>query len=206
MQPHRMVIQVFKVIAIAMVMVFVFDIVFYLYRALHLNQRMESICVALQKVVSENNYLPEDEYVMFESIFNQIKDQMNGRRQDGTINDGSFIRSIDINYNHGVVEVNPIPSVIGKKYNQSTGNYQSNVELVRDRQSSATLATPADYGDVRLIEVTVEVVQPMWDMVGGIRATSWQNDRTDASITAPTTTFTYSYLVPCLNYQAVTGN
>lgn len=197
MSPYRMIIQVFKVIGLSMVLVFVFDIVFYLYKAHHLNQRMESVCVSLQKVVSENNYLPEGEYNMFMSIFDQISEQMNGG-SSGDTNYHEFIRLVDINYSHSVVDMT-VPSITGKKYNISTGHYDSGVELVRDR-----LDTPADYGDIRIIQVRVEVVMPMWDMVNGIRATSWQNDRTDASITAPTTVFTYSYIVPCLKYQAVT--
>lgn len=200
----RMVIQVFKVIALSMILVFVLDIAFYLYRAYNLNQRIESVCVSLQKVVSENNYLPEGEYDMFMSIFNQIGHSMNGTA-DGGVADPSqeFVvfdgaNAVEMNYGHNVTGTT-LPTITGKKYNKNNGGYQ-NANLVRD-----DISVPADYGDIRPIQVRVEIVQPMWDFVGNMSANNWQNSNTNAGIARRTTEFTYMYLVPCLKYQSVTN-
>jgi len=201
---HRMILQVFKVLALSMVLVFVFDIVFYLYRALNLNQRMESVNVSIQKVVSENNYLPEGEYQMFTSIFNNIGNSMNGGSGTGNENDDFIIWNSDasavgINYGTGVSN-GTLPSI-----QDADGN-----ELVVD-----DIQKPADYGDVRPIELSIRVKQPGWGFVGGLSADNWTNDRdavkdkykdTDGDGDALSTKFTYTYLVPCLKYQSVTAD
>ena len=105
---YKMVYQVFKTIAIAMVLVFVFDIVLYLYRAYSLNQRMESLCVSIQKVVSENNYMPEGQYNMFMRLFDDMADSFNSgyiTREDGSITqvDESSLSASDARYNRFII-------------------------------------------------------------------------------------------------------
>lgn len=206
--PARLVFNVFKAIALSMILVFVLDLCFYLYKALNLNQRMESTCVSLQKVITENNYLPEGEYKMFMEIFDNIGKTMNGGRVSDSLGsvDQNFIvyqntnggtHAVKINYKDAPKNASSVPSIYAQAYNRNTGNHQQK-NLVH-----STLEDPADYGDIMYIEVDVDILQPTWGFVhnnGALSGASW--DRIDDYAT---TTFTYNYLVPCLKYQSVTN-
>ena len=203
-----MVFNVFKAIAFAMIFVFVLDLCFYLYKALNLNQRMESTCVSLQKVITENNYLPEGEYNMFMEIFDNIGKTMNGGKVTDSLNsvEQNFIiykksngkdHAVSINWKDSPEHMASVPQVYARVYNKSTGNYQQK-NVVHSK-----LYDPADYGDVMYIEVNVDILQPTWGFVhdrGALSSASW-----DRVADYATTTFTYNYLVPCLKYQSVTN-
>lgn len=215
--PYRMVYQVFKVIAMAMVLVFVVDIAFYLFRVFSLNQRMESIGVSLQKVVTENNYLPEGQYNMYREIYNDMGESFN-KVPDGqsgadavTLNEFIVLNAdgdaVTLNYDQPAESVKEIK---GTKINAETGRPDPEVNLVK-----AQLNRPADYGDIMCIQASVRVTQPIWGFVSGARysADKWQKgnrhnvsefDNYEAGYDG-TTTFTYTYYVPCLKYQSVTN-
>ena len=89
---HKIVYSVFKTIFLSMMLIFVFDLGFYMYRALSINGRMESLMTSMQKIVIENNYLPEQDYIMYKSIFQQLADDMN----QGDV----FIAGIGLNYDN----------------------------------------------------------------------------------------------------------
>lgn len=204
--PYKMIYQVFKALAIAMVMVFVFDIVFYLYRAYSLNQRMESMCVSLQKVVSENNYLPEGQYNMFMTLFDDMADSFNSgykTNEDGTITrvDESSLSGTDANINRFIVRQDD-GHAVRLNYGQTP---EGGTPTISGVTVGSDLSKPLDYGDVAYIQAKVEVKQPVWDFIGtSYSAANFQNSSTNASIAEKTTEFTYTYLVPCLKYQSVT--
>lgn len=204
--PYKMIYQVFKALAIAMVMVFVFDIVFYLYRAYSLNQRMESMCVSLQKVVSENNYLPEGQYNMFMTLFDDMADSFNSgykTNEDGTITrvDESSLSGTDANINRFIVRQDD-GHAVRLNYGQTP---EGGTLTISGVTVGSDLSKPLDYGDVAYIQAKVEVKQPVWDFIGtSYSAANFQNSNTNASIAEKTTEFTYTYLVPCLKYQSVT--
>lgn len=204
--PYKMIYQVFKALAIAMVMVFVFDIVFYLYRAYSLNQRMESMCVSLQKVVSENNYLPEGQYNMFMTLFDDMSDSFNSgykTNEDGTITrvDESSLSGTDANVNRFIVRQDD-GHAVRLNYGQTP---EGGTPTISGVTVGSDLSKPLDYGDVAYIQAKVEVKQPVWDFIGtSYSAANFQNSNTNASIAEKTTEFTYTYLVPCLKYQSVT--
>lgn len=214
---HRMVIQVFKAIAFAMIFVFVFDMAFYLYRVYVLNQRMESINVSLQKVVSENNYLPEAQYKMFNAIYNNMARAFNGGSGKGddysdydhsgddfvVYKDGNNAVKLNYGQNNALSS-----SDIANKFNISDATF------IRD-YLEGNMALPADYGDVMIVNAEIAVNQPLWGFVrsGKMDADSWQKvskrdkDRLRDSNKISgdgTVTFTYTYFVPCLKYQSVT--
>lgn len=207
---HRMVIQVFKAIAFAMVFVFVFDMAFYLYRVYILNQRMESINVSLQKVVSENNYLPEAQYKMFNAIYNNMAKTFNSGRNTGGSDGDDFIVYKDgnnaVKLNYG--QRNALSSSdIGQKFNVDTS-------FIRD-YLVGDIEQPADYGDVMIVNAEIAVNQPLWGFTrsGKMDANSWRKVTKDTKDTLKdsfktsgdgTVTFTYTYFVPCLKYQSVT--
>ena len=90
---HRLVASCFKAIMFSIIFVFVFDMSFYLYRVISLNSRRESIMTSMQKVIMENNYLPDGSYKLYENIFSKLASDMN---QGGEV----FIRGFNINYSH----------------------------------------------------------------------------------------------------------
>lgn len=173
---HRIVANCFKSIAFAILFVIIWDVCFYLWRANALNDRMESLAVSMQEVVAKNNYLPEGDAKMYKALLLGIRDDMNS---------GSdvFVRGFNWNYNRDSSYNTPI-----------TDSDDRNI-LVR------SMNTPANYGDVMVIELEV-----------GINATVWGKFNTGADGAANEfnhqdfpMSFTYTYLVPCLKYTTVTN-
>ena len=74
----RFVLNVFKGIMISMIMIFLFDMLSYLYRAVSVDQRMLNIMTGMQRVVMENNYLPEESEEAFAEIFTNLARSYNG--------------------------------------------------------------------------------------------------------------------------------
>lgn len=172
---HRIVAGAFKAIFMSILFVIVFDVVFYIARVEMLNQRIESTMVTMQQEVSKNNYLPEDSYKMYEGILKGIAKDMNGTSGDKFVN-GYWINyhsDCDSAYSHSM---------------QASG-----------LTPSTRLDTPADYGDVAVIELSVQ-----------INALAWGYDRNQDGAANEsqhyylTRIFTYTYQVPCLRYISVT--
>lgn len=206
--PHRLILSVFKAIAISMVLVFVMDMAFYLYNAFNIDRRMETIMVSMQRTVSENNYLPKGEYDMYMSIFDEMGDSMNGR--DG---DDDFVAAnseghyVTLNYDTAPEAAN-LPEI----------KDSDNQDILPTNRGDLLLRNPSDYGDVAYIEAYVEIVQPVWFMNGwrgqnkstvaggsGITAADWERGDTRTSPGYHNTRFYYTYFVPCLKYQAITN-
>lgn len=199
---HKLVYTVFKTLMFSMIFVFVFDMAMYLYKALSLNQRMESIMTSMQKVVMENNYLPKDSYEMYRSLLIQLCNDMNGQHSDHLVMRGSnrdwFVDAIDLNYNHGAV--NTFDSLEATKFNPATGStWTSNILRLK-------MSSPADYGDVMVVQARVVIEQPSWGFTSSVSTGSdyWQNSNTSSAVGKKSTMLTYTYYVPCLNYQSVT--
>lgn len=173
---HRIVANCFKGIAFAIIFVIVWDLGFYLWRANALNQRMESLAVSMQEVVSKNNYLPEGDRAMFNSILNSIKDDMN-------VSD-TFINAFDWNYKDNCV------------FDSSTLQNNLGANKLRKR-----MKYPASYGDVMVIELRVSLNATYWTQVN----TDSQGNSGDTFVNNDKgIVFTYTYLVPCLKYTTVT--
>lgn len=198
--PWRMVLNVFKAIAISMVLIMVVDVGFYLYKAVNLNKRMESICSSLQRVVTENNYLPSSEYSMYMSLFDAMGNNMNGKdftETKGALDQGDF------------VIFNDDGNAVTLNYNDSTGVDAKKLPEIKDEKGYNILRTqlnhPADYGDVMYIQASITIQPPLWGFGGNTytgkpTANNW--DRyTDST---KRVTFHYTYFVPCLKYQSVT--
>ena len=206
---NRLVYSVFKAIMMAIIFVFVFDMAFYLYRAISLNSRMQSISTSLQKVVMENNYLPSETATMYQHLFGQLIVDFNGGSYsigaDGSLNlndsdiNNNFISGMHWNYKNsatGISGMNETTKVY--RYNGSTFT-PTDIPLVIDKMSS-----PADYGQVMIVQLRVGVYQPLWGWstangkyeYNGEDGTKWVRNATGAS-----TEFVYNYYVPCLQYK-----
>lgn len=185
----RLVANCFKAIMFSMLFILVFDLGFYLYRAFSLNARMESVMTSMQKVIIENNYLPEGDYELYKSIFTRVADDMN----QGDV----FINGFSINYDHD--PVNAIDDLDALKY--KTNGQAVNENILRTRMD-----TPADYGDVMVVQVRVNVNQPMWGWGGTQETYDYSGEASPewGKLAPRTTTFAYTYYVPCLKYIMVT--
>lgn len=206
---NRLVYSVFKAIMVAIIFVFVFDMAFYLYRAISLNSRMQSISTSLQKVVMENNYLPSETATMYQHLFGQLIVDFNGGSYnigaDGSLNlndsdiNNNFISGMHWNYKNGATGVSGMSETTRVyRYNGSTFT-PTDIPLVIDKMCS-----PADYGQVMIVQLRVGVYQPLWGWntangeykYNGEDGTKWVRNATGAS-----TEFVYNYYVPCLQYK-----
>lgn len=205
---HKVVFSVFKAIMLSMIFVFVWDIGFYLYRVTNLNQRMNSLMTSMQKVVMENNYLPEDAYNTYVALFRQVMDSYNN---NGDTSRGDFINGFNINYNH-----------------ECSSERRIDLNAKRDGVDVDILRTQMDrehmgnYGDVMVVDVEVNVNIPIWGFTdesttvhyasgdktmsvvdgGENGAAAWHNDG-DSALQPANTTLNYTYYVPCMKYQTV---
>ena len=206
---NRLVYSVFKAIMMAIIFVFVFDMAFYLYRAISLNSRMQSISTSLQKVVMENNYLPSETATMYQHLFGQLIVDFNGGSYsigaDGSLNlndsdiNNNFISGMHWNYKNGATGISGMSETTRVyRYNGSTFT-PTDIPLVIDKMSST-----ADYGQVMIVQLRVGVYQPLWGWGAangkyeyhGEDGTKWVRNATGAS-----TEFVYNYYVPCLQYK-----
>ncbi|MBR4313891.1 MAG: hypothetical protein IKP66_03170 [Lachnospiraceae bacterium] len=192
---HRLVLTVFRTIFLSLIFIFVFDIGFYVYRAFSVNQRMESIMTSMQKVVMENNYLPDADYQMYKAIFLQLEHDMN--------NGDTFIEGIGLNYTQDAAGAGILTSLTATDVVSGT-----NRDLLVKRMNK-----PARYGDVMIVQSAVRIRQPIWGF--GTATNNYLTDtdyfskgtRPDARnwnrVGYSATTFFYTYYVPCLKYQSI---
>lgn len=171
---NRFVIVAFKAIAYAVIFVMIWSVLFYLYRAYSLNQKIESVMTSMEQEVSKHNYLTEDAYKMYEGILRGIAADMN--------NGDTFVQGFNINYSHDCSTTLPSNGLTYSK----------------------RLDTPADYGDVAVIElsVTINAVDLFYDNTADGAANELQIGDGQNGIA---TEFTYISQVPCLRYISVTN-
>lgn len=172
---HRIVYGAFKAILMSVIFVIIWDVLFFIMRVEMLNQRIESTMVTMQQEVSKNNYLPEDSYTMYEGILKGIANDMNGT------NPGSFVQGFWINYDHNC--------------NQAYADSMINAGLTPSKR----LDTPGDYGDVAVIELSVQINASTW---GYNRSQDGAANHSQNYML--TRIYTYTYQVPCLRYISVT--
>lgn len=206
---NRLVYSVFKAIMMAIIFVFVFDMAFYLYRAISLNSRMQSISTSLQKVVMENNYLPSETATMYQHLFGQLIVDFNGGSYsigaDGSLSlndsdiNNNFISGMHWNYENCATGASGM-SETTKVYRYTGSTFiPTDIPLVVTKMSD-----PADYGQVMIVQLRVGVYQPLWGWnvangeykYNGEDGTKWVRNATGAS-----TEFVYNYYVPCLQYK-----
>lgn len=216
---NRLVFAVFKTIMIAIIFVFVFDIIFYMYRVTSLNSRMESISTSLKKVVMDNNYLPSEQANMYKVLLDQmVCDFNNVPYSTGMTNfynstpANNFIAGIHWNYKSNPIGATPTITATRRRHNLGGWvNYSTNIV-------NPQMKTPGDYGDISVVQLRVAVFQPMWGWTsggmssqvaggyddGGISSAAGAANRWTRNANFRTTEFTYTYYVPCLNYKTVT--
>lgn len=215
---NKLVYTVFKTIAMSVIFIFLFDIVFYMYRITSLNARIESFSTSMKKVVMENNYLPSEIADTYSEIFknmicdyNQIPyrpgmsdtELANGTAAtgQGTVNTAAFIAGMRWNYNTDATGINLGINANRMVWNGSGWAHQ-NVDIVKKKMSD-----PADYGDVMVVQLKVDVFQPLWGWQAGVAGGLYNGeDVTQWTRNAVTTTLNYTYYVPCLNFRTITSN
>lgn len=206
---NRLVYSVFKAIMMAIIFVFVFDMAFYLYRAISLNSRMQSISTSLQKVVMENNYLPSETATMYQHLFGQLVVDFNGGSYtvsngnlsfDDSDSSDNFISGLHWNYKKDVTNISTANDAKATVYRYRNSSFvEQQIGLVVKKMNQ-----PADYGQVMVVQIRVGVYQPLWGwgtangkyVYNGEDGTQWVRNSTGAS-----TEFVYNYYVPCLQYR-----
>lgn len=210
---NKLVYTVFSTLAFAIIFVFVWDIVFYLYRVNSLNTRMENIASAMQNVVMQNNYMPEYEAKVFQQLLKNMADDYNsGVTSDvNAYSDGSthsvndFVLYLDWNYNDSAV----LPT-------SSITSIADSVSRVHTRMGVDSYSSSVpDYGDIVVIQLRVVVAQPTWNfmkqsgagfktIVAGNTGSSEKMENNHVTDVGDmfTTELDYTYYVPCLRYKA----
>ncbi len=194
---HKLVYASFKAIFLSMMFIFLFDMTFYLFRAFSINQRMETIMTSMQKVVMDNNYLPEGEYIMYRKMFEQLAHDMN--RGD------TFITGMGTNFNRPAD--GPTMDYFRTHQDLATGSYSDRLRFQTNK--------PAEYGDVMVVQTKVQIAQPIW----GFSSADMVDPNTEYTAAVPNyagqdstywhrlgyrrTTIYYNYYVPCLKFQKI---
>ena len=187
---ERFVLNVFKAIMFAMISIFVFDMTSYLYRAMSINNKMLNLTTSLQRVVMENNYLPENQYLEYETLFKNLAKAYNGDNSQehvgGSILKETFVEGFNINY--------------GREFTATNKG-----EIVAAFENlNPDMAVAGKYGSITCVQVSVGINQPIWDfnsyssVQGGERGMPNFN-----RVRYRTVELTYTYYVPCLHYQRV---
>ena len=215
---NKLVYSVFKAIFVAVIGVFVFDMVFYLYRAFSINTRMENITTSMRKVVIENNYMPEETAQVYQQVIGQMVSDYNHAKYsvsngnitftDSNPND-NFVKGIQWNYGtEAHVNNNELLGLQSEVFSFGTGNGWTTGQR---RIVELDMSKPREYGDIQTIQLRVQVYQPLWgwgsDTSGngidpnyrynGQDAQYWNVNRLGRSIE-----FSYTYYVPCTKYKS----
>lgn len=202
---NRMVLNVGRVIILSMILVFLMDMGFYLYRVFSLNARVEAIMVGVQRAVMDNNTLPADIESTYRKIFvNMAKDYNRGE---------NFIDGLGWNYGGDMSGgMSDVLNMRGRRQVYTgSGWVEQDVEIVHKDMKKV-----GDYGDIMAVQFWVRVRQPLWgfgnsggtDETRVIDKNTWSNTDHNAKnwnrSIARMTELVYTYYVPCLRYRSVT--
>lgn len=221
----KFVLGAFKTIFISMLIVFVFDMTAYIIKVRTLNQRMLNTMNNMQKTVQTENGMSESMYKMYNTIFNQYKDQMKDTHTglgDFIITGGSD--AVRLNYNRTAdssdFTENGYFNNANDGVNRLVSAYNSSFAGGSGSSRSALITDMSQYGglgDMMIIRAQVVVQSPLWAFTGG-------DGGGDASATSSSTNATYGkgtsavkwnrvkgskiqlnymYVVPCMHYQKV---
>lgn len=193
---NKLVYSVFKAIMVAIVFVFVWDLVFYLYDVLSLNSRIETLAVSMKHSVSDNNGLTSEAADMYKTLLKQMGKSYNTSSYN-------FVVGFNLNSNHEAKDKNGSPLSA------------SSTLQVKDASGTNLVHWNAgdigDYGDITCLQIQVGVVQPLWYWGGnkngdynynGQSADEWNRDVSGAG--GHTIILDYTYFVPDLQYKSVT--
>lgn len=186
---HKLVASVFKAIMYSILFVFIFDMVFYAYRAFSINQRMETIMTSMQKVVMENNYLPEGDYLMYKTMFQKLAEDMNGG--------DTFILGIGTNYNSDPIG-NQLTTISSFETIKQGGT--TSAGTIRKQMSK-----PASTSDLMIVQARVRISQPFWGWTTVTNNYSYNGESADKwvkKVNHTAATFYYTYYVPCMKVQS----
>lgn len=218
---NKLVYTVFKAIMMSILFVFIFDMVFYMYRVTSLNSRMESISTSLKKVVMDNNYLPSEQAKMYQALIAQMVCDYNGLTYTTGMSgsdfynssiDDNFIAGFHWNYTTDATNLG-LDSIVATRRQYVSSSWQNkNIQILNKK-----MGVPGDYGDVCVVQLKVAVFQPMWGWTasgtaagvtgkyndGGLTNANGIANRWSRSAEFRTHEFVYTYYVPCLNYKTI---
>lgn len=197
---NKFVFSIFKAIMIAIVFVFVWDLVFYLYDVLSLNSRIETLAVSMKHSVSDNNGLTTEASDMYSKMLKKLGSDYNTSSYKFV--QGFYLNSSDVAKD---ANWNALSNTAGLDIQGKTPD-GTDVGLIH--WSAGDIG---EYGDVTCLQIKVGVVQPLWYWgtntngdynYTGENATQWNRDVTGAG--GHMITLDYTYFVPDLRYNSVT--
>ena len=161
---------------------------------------------SLQRVVSENNGLPEEEASVYIKLLYELCNRYNTGSDNFVLDYGwNYSQAANLAYAAGGSSL--MDDLTGSRY---TWNSSSYVEKTDVQLAHTTMKDIGDYGDIHCVQFKVCVAQPVWGWgsmskttyvqsnVSKGAANDWQR-RYVASV------FYYTYFVPDINYKAVTN-
>ena len=213
---NRFVYTVFKAIALSMIFVFVWDLGFYLYRAISLNNRVENIISSMERTISENNYMPASDSKLYRAMFQSLGADFNG----GDTDTNKFVRSVAVNSSTGGYPSASNAYLVGTTLTDSDMNESLKNTGVAIR---GDISYPANYGDIMALDVKVEIVVPIWGFgsSGTLANEDFGSDKSQLSTTKAIEgddygsrnwnrqefrhrVFGYRRYIPCMHYQRLT--
>ena len=202
---ERFVLNIFKAIMFAMIFIFIFDMTSYFYRAITLNNKMENIATSLQRVVMENNYLPDGSYTEYVRMLQLLAQSYNGttprNNVNGSVQNNRFIEGFFMNYGDDIITPGGVSTL--RNY---FGRGADNKWLL-----NTDMKTVGNYGSVTAVQIGVKIYQPLWGFSGRDYNSSKVSNVSGGELGAPnfnrldyrTTDMLYTYYVPCLHYQTL---
>lgn len=209
---NKFVYQVFKVVILSVVVMFALDLVIYIFNIAVLTQKVETISASMQQVVAENNHLPKEQAEVYQRLICEMASTFNleaGQSYNPSNpteyfkgNRDAFIGAIDWNFKDSANNIDIPVRATRKTY--SGGSWSSaDVSIVQTK-----MGTPANYGDIQVIQLSFLIYQPTWGFFTKRRPSG--NDFTGNSVNSErksgsdrfTHVLTYTYYVPCLKYTS----
>lgn len=97
---HRVVLSVFKVVAVSMILMFLFSVVYNVIVIMSVNSKINSLAVIIKQVLEENDCIPNGIASTFNSDFKSIESSSNGMVSSISWNlNNSYTDSNGITYN-----------------------------------------------------------------------------------------------------------
>lgn len=177
---NKLVASVFKAILFSMIFIVVWDVAFYLLRTYSLNYKVETLMSTVCYAVSKENYLSEDAYKMVDNTLANIMDVSNGGVTDVS---KQFVTGYEINY---------LQPALGVGTSVTDGEY---LVLDPNLTYSVQLNTPANFGDIAVIQIIIHINSTNWFFDRSEQASADQLKRQNLS-----NSLVFTSQQPCLRY------
>ena len=178
----------------------------------------------MKKVVMENNYLPSEMAETYSEIFKHMICDYNNITYSPGMNDSQLIvgtnggNTVDGRNGNNVNAAAFISGMTWNYNNDATGLSLSGLTATRQRWTGSgwgntteniiktKMNTPANYGDIMVVQLKVGVFQPIWGWTQADGDYNYSGEDVQSWVrSAASTELVYTYYVPCLNFRTITS-